>query len=67
MRKENIPNENTFDRLSKTLALMGGAWIAVELIKLFAKVVYTCPHCSNEIKKDINKCNHCGVGLIWKI
>lgn len=59
--------ESFLETLFRIGALMGGAWLTVELIKLFSTVVYTCSHCHNEIQERISKCPHCGVKLVWKI
>ncbi|MBU0700210.1 hypothetical protein KKE26_02780 [bacterium] len=59
--------ENFSEGLLKILALIGGGWIAVELIKAFSREVYRCPHCRGEIKERIDECPNCKVGLIWKV
>ena len=59
--------ESFLDNLFRIGALMGGAWITVELIKAFSQKVYLCPHCRKEIEERISKCSHCGVELIWRI
>lgn len=59
--------ENFLETLFRIGALVGGAWITVELIKAFSKKVYSCSHCGNEIQKGVSRCPHCGVKLKWKV
>lgn len=60
--------ENFLETLFKILGLIGGGWLAIELLKAFSKEVYLCPHCDYEIEeKGISQCPHCQVKLIWKI
>lgn len=59
--------ESFLDNLFRIMALMGGAWITVELLKIFAKKIYECPHCSGEVQERTSRCPHCGVKLGWKI
>lgn len=62
-------NENWIETLLKAFALMGGAWLAVELIKVFGekRIIYNCPNCGNEIPYKVKKCPHCEVNLNWEI
>ncbi len=59
--------ESFLDNLFRIGALMGGAWITVELIKAFSQVIYTCSHCGMEVQRGNYICPHCKVKLRWKI
>jgi rubrerythrin len=59
--------ENFLETLFRIGALMGGAWIGVEIIKMLGKLVYTCPNCDNVVQRGTTTCPNCKVGLAWKI
>ncbi|MEK7814112.1 MAG: zinc ribbon domain-containing protein [Candidatus Desantisbacteria bacterium] len=59
--------ENFLETLFRIGALMGGAWITLELIRAFGQEYYICPHCGIEIQRGMTNCPHCEVKLKWKI
>lgn len=59
-------SNNFLDEILTLGALVGGAWLSVEILKSLTRV-YKCPNCKQDIKKaDVAKCPHCGVPLEWK-
>jgi hypothetical protein len=48
-------------------ALVGGVWLAAELVKLFAKkeTYYSCPVCGYDIKYGVVECPNCHTSLEW--
>lgn len=59
--------ESILDTLHCTLALIGGDWITVMLIKSFSRTVYACPHCDKEIIPKTDHCPHYSVRLRWSL
>ncbi|MEW6609138.1 MAG: hypothetical protein AB1414_17130 [bacterium] len=59
--------ENFLETLFRIGALIGGAWITLELIKMISQEVYTCSHCGLEVQRGMTRCPHCQVKLKWKI
>ena len=61
-------DENWLETLLKAAAVIGGAWLGLEILKAIAKKeeYYTCPNCMNDIKFGNNKCSRCGVTLKWE-
>lgn len=61
--KENIL-DNDFLKL---LAVLGGAWMGVEILKSFSKkeTVYDCPVCKYSIKFGTSQCPNCNSKLEW--
>ena len=57
-----------WDSLFETGALIGGAWIAAEIIKALSKKVYHCPNpnCRNIVQEGVTPCPYCGVVLSWR-
>jgi|CXWL01.1.fsa_nt_gi hypothetical protein len=62
MAKDNFP-----DSIAKLAAIVGGAWLAAEIIKAFAKkeTVYSCPVCNEDITYGENPCHNCHSHLRW--
>ena len=58
--------DNFWDSLFEAGALIGGVWIATEIIKALSKKVYHCPNCRNIVQEGVSPCPHCGVVLLWK-
>ncbi len=52
----------------KFMALLGGAWLTIEVLKAISKKVtyYDCPKCGSDIEYGQENCNVCGVGLDWE-
>ena len=63
----NTEKEDFWESLFKAGALLGGLWLAADLIKALSNKVYRCPNCNNIIQKRANPCPHCGVSLTWNI
>lgn len=69
-KKDGECNENVIQSLERMLATIGGGWfelMMIDLFKLFAKKVYTCPKCDHEIEKDVEACPNCGEVLTWDV
>ena len=67
-RENKMANEGKFvEGLAKTFALIGGAYIFVELLKLVSKkeIYYCCPQCNEGVKYGMKNCPHCQVDLTW--
>lgn len=49
------------------LAMLGGAWLLIELIKLFGKktTMYSCPSCDHDIEFGCPICPNCKSLLSW--
>lgn len=60
-------SDGFWDGLLKFGAMIGGAYLLAEILKLLAHQVYKCPHCGGIIEKNIAHCPHCEVELTWKI
>lgn len=61
-------NSNTGDGILKTLAIIGGAWLGIEILKAFGekKTVYNCPICQfNELEFGTKICPNCNSNIIW--
>lgn len=56
-----------FDSLVKMAGLIGGAYLTVELLKMFAKkkIVYSCPRCNFDIEYGADQCPNCKTYLSW--
>jgi len=50
-------------------AIVGGAFLIAELVKLVGKEVsvYKCPNCMSKVEYREEKCHTCGVDLKWKV
>lgn len=55
------------DSILKIAALVGGAWLAAEILKSFAKeeTYYSCPVCNADIKYGETPCHNCHSQLRW--
>lgn len=59
--------EGWFDNVLKAGAVIGGAFLAVEILKAFSEPVklYSCPNCRSDIKYGDKICENCKVDLNW--
>ncbi|MBU1012683.1 MAG: hypothetical protein KKG99_06745 [Bacteroidetes bacterium] len=67
-KEEVMAKNNWLDQLFTAAALIGGAWLTIELIKTFGekKVYYSCPNCGfDKIEKGLTECPSCKVTLSW--
>lgn len=60
-------SDNTIKNLLKAGAVIGGAWLAVALIKSLAERVYHCPNCNGVIEHGVRLCPHCQTQLTWRV
>jgi len=60
-----MQKESFLDNLFRIMALMGGAWITGELLIIFSKKIYECPHCRGEVIEKSESCPSCNVKLKW--
>lgn len=53
--------------IAKGLAIIGGAWLAVEILKAIAEkeIVWSCPNCKSDIQYGKNPCPACQTNLSW--
>lgn len=68
-------NEDTYtmakdefgNNLLDVLAIIGGAWLTAELLKLVSKrkTVYDCPVCSYDVEFGTEVCPNCKSHLVW--
>jgi len=64
MTKQN--KKNFLDGLLTIGAMVGGAWLSMEILKALTKV-YKCPNCGyDKIKGKEPICPNCKVPLGWK-
>lgn len=55
------------DSIMEFAAVIGGAYLGVELLKLFAKriKVYSCPICNQDVEFNTPICPNCKTHLLW--
>ena len=55
------------DKILGALAIFGGAWLSVEILKSLSKkeTVYDCPVCKFSIKYGTDVCPNCHSKLSW--
>lgn len=53
--------------LLTALAVLGGAWLSIEILKSFSKkeTVYDCPVCKYAVKFGTTECPNCHSKLSW--
>lgn len=58
---------NWLETLFKGAALIGGAWLTIELLKAFSRkvTVYSCPVCNVDITYNETPCHNCSSDLEW--
>lgn len=62
-----MAKDNYGDIILKIAAIVGGAWIAAELIKAFGRerTYYSCPVCNYDIEYGVAQCPNCHTELGW--
>ena len=63
--EEIARQDNWIETLMTALALIGGAWVTVQLIKSFGKKAYHCNRCKTTVVRATAQCPSCGAGLNW--
>lgn len=61
-------DDNWLTSILKIGAIIGGAWLAVEFIKMIGKekVYYNCPKCNEDIEYGVKQCPRCKSFLSWE-
>ncbi len=59
--------DSIIESIFKVMALIGGAWLTIEVLKALSKKVtyYDCPKCGNDVKYGQYECDNCGTELGW--
>jgi len=60
-------NDSFGDELLKAVALIGGTWLGIEILKSLSKkeIVYDCPVCRYPVKFGTAVCPNCHSNLSW--
>jgi len=60
--------DNWVVTLFKGMAIIGGAWLTIEILKAISKktVFYDCPVCGTDIEWGQEQCNNCKSYLDWE-
>ncbi|MBI4723399.1 MAG: hypothetical protein HY769_10490 [Candidatus Stahlbacteria bacterium] len=60
--------ESFWDGLLRVGAIIGGAWIGIELVKLCSRRVYRCPNpdCRGSLNYHQSPCPHCKAIIEWE-
>jgi hypothetical protein len=66
MPRKRKKGSSFWDGLFKIGAVIGGAWLSVEIFKWLAEAEYYCPNCNYVLDVyGIPKCPNCEQILIW--